>query len=124
VRVLVADGYPDMAKTLALVLRSMGEEVAIALDGPELLRVADAFRPEVVFMDVELPGADAFEVARHLRQQAGSGLRLVAITGYHDEGHRRQARDAGFDQYLLKPVSPGDLRELLLSAAVDLHTAV
>jgi CheY-like chemotaxis protein len=114
VRILVADGYPDTARTLALVLTVMGQEAAVALDGPEVLRVAAVFRPEVVLMDVELPGADAFEVARQLRREAGSdGLLLVAVTGYHDDNHRRLARDAGFDDYLLKPVCPEELSALL-----------
>lgn len=119
VRVLVADGFPDTARVLALVLRRLGAEVVYATDGQEALRLAVEFRPAVVLMDLELPGMDGCQVARRLRQEAGSAEPLlVAVTGYQDAVHRRRAREAGFDHYLLKPASMGELRALVASAAV------
>ncbi|MBI1914683.1 MAG: response regulator [Planctomycetes bacterium] len=115
-RVLIADGYPDTAWTLATVLRRLGEDVRHACDGLTALQLAGEFRPEAVLMDLVLPGLDSAEVARRLRHEVGlDGALLVAVTGFHDEAHRRLAREAGFDLYLLKPVSLDALHALLHS---------
>ena len=112
-RVLVADGYPDTAWTLAAVLRLLGAEAVAARTGPEALRLAEEFRPDLVVMDLELPGLDGCEAARRLRRGGPAAPLLVAVTGHHDEDHRRQAREAGFDHYLLKPTDIDALRPLL-----------
>jgi CheY-like chemotaxis protein len=115
-RVLIADGYPDTAWTMAAALRHLGEDTRHACDGPTALRLAAEFRPEAVLMDLELPELNGLEVARRLRQEAGlAGVRLIAITGFHDEAHRRLARAAGFDLYLIKPVYLEALHALLHS---------
>ncbi len=115
-RVLVVDGYPDTAWMLATALRHLGEDARHACDGPTALRLAGEFRPEAVLMDLVLPELDAPEVARRLRQEVGlDGVLLVAVTGFHDEAHRRLARDVGFDLYLIKPVSLDALHGLLHS---------
>jgi CheY-like chemotaxis protein len=86
----------------------------VAYDGPEALAEAAARRPDVVLLDIGMPQMDGYEVARRLRQGAEGGkLVLVAVTGYGQEEDRRRAREAGFDYHMLKPVDPGDLRELL-----------
>jgi CheY-like chemotaxis protein len=117
-RVLVADGYADTAWTLAAVLRSFGEDARHACDGPGALRAALEFLPDVVIMDVDLPGLSGYEVARQMRaaDEFRSTL-LVAVTGYQDDRHRCLAHEAGFDQYLLKPVPPEEFPVLLSVAA-------
>jgi CheY-like chemotaxis protein len=116
-RILIADGYPDTAWTLATALRHMGEDARHACDGPTALRLAGEFRPEAVLMDLELPELDGLEVARRLRQEVRlDGVRLIAVTGFHDEAHHRLARAAGFDLYLIKPVPLNALHALLHSS--------
>jgi two-component system CheB/CheR fusion protein len=115
-RLLVADSYPDAARTLALALTCTGEEARWALDGPAALRLAAEWRPDAVLLDFRLEEVDGCEVARRLRELPGlEAVVLVALTGYTDEEHRRLARKSGFHQYLLKPVAPDVLRPLILA---------
>src|SRR5205809_5262075 len=96
-RVLVADGYPDTAWSMAKALRHLGEDARNACDGQTALRLAEEFRPEVVLMDLVLPGLDGPKLAHRLRNEVGlRTLLLVAVTGFHDEAHRHLAREAGF----------------------------
>ena len=112
-RVLVVDDRPDAARCLALLLESWGHETRTAHDGPSALVEAAAHRPEVVLLDVGLPGMDGHEVARRLRALGREGLRIVALTGFSEEEDRRQALESGFDLYLVKPVDPDDLHRSL-----------
>jgi CheY-like chemotaxis protein len=119
-RVLVVEDNPDGAETLAMLLRMRGHEVRTALDGPVALEIADAFRPEVVLLDIGLPGMSGYEVATLLRQLPGMGTALlVALTGYGQERDRNLSRQAGFDQHLTKPVDHQALLRLLDSPARD-----
>jgi CheY-like chemotaxis protein len=113
-RVLVVDDNPDAADLLAEALLGKGQEVEIAYDGPQALRKASAFQPEVVLLDIGLPGMDGFEVARQLRL-LGRNMRLIALTGYGQEADRQRVKDAGFDSHLLKPVELDALYEAVLS---------
>ena len=116
-RVLVVEDDPDSAQTLALLLRLWGYEVAIANDGPDALDAAPTFQPDVVFLDIALPGMDGCEVARQLRHLPGMAEVLVAaITGYGHEADVRRCKGAGIDCHFLKPVEPAALRELLAKA--------
>jgi PAS domain S-box-containing protein len=110
-RVLLVDDNTDAVECLAILLQTQGHEVRTAADGPAALREAAAFRPEVVILDLGLPGMDGLEVARQLRQ-AGP-VRLVALTGYAHEDDVRRAREAGFDAHLVKPVDLATLEPLL-----------
>jgi PAS domain S-box-containing protein len=113
-RVLVVDDNTDAADSLALLLRLAGQDVRAAYDGPSALALAGEFRPELVFLDIGMPGMDGYEVARRLRQQPGvDGLTLVALTGWGQEEDRDRSREAGFDLHLIKPVEPGALDRLL-----------
>ncbi len=105
----------DAATSLArLLARFHGQDVRVAHDGPAALHEAGAFRPEVVLLDIGMPGMDGFEVARRFREQAGTGQALlVALTGWGQESDRRRSREAGFDHHLVKPVDPEALRDLL-----------
>ena len=113
-RVLVVDDNVDGAESLASLLRLRGHQVHVANDGPEALRSATAFHPEIVVLDIGLPGMDGYEVARRLRDsQEAAPARLVALTGFGQDEDRRLSREAGFDYHLVKPVDPTMLEELL-----------
>jgi two-component system CheB/CheR fusion protein len=113
-RVLVVDDNVDTAESMVLLLQMRGHEVEVAFSGPAALAAAAAFAPEVVLLDIGLPGLDGYEVAKHLRQQdLTAKAKLVALTGYGQEEDRRLAREAGFDHHLTKPVDPVVIYELL-----------
>jgi PAS domain S-box-containing protein len=113
-KVLVVDDNTDAAQSAAMLLVMQGHRVETAHDGPSALEAARAFRPEVVLLDIGLPGMDGFEVARAMRAQLGNGTPvLVAVTGYGQEEDRRRSQEAGFDRHLVKPVEPAALAALL-----------
>jgi CheY-like chemotaxis protein len=115
-RVLVVDDNTDAAATLEILLRSLGHEVETAYDGIEALRVAAAFAPDIVLLDIGLPGLDGYEVARRLRAlHRERPLRIVAITGWGQEADRARSQEAGVDVHLVKPVDPTTLTSLLES---------
>ena len=119
-RILLADPCRDTVESTAWLLRLWGYDVQGAGTGPETLEVALAYRPEVVLMELGLPGLDGFEVARRLRQQGTDPkMLLVAVTGYGDEKNRRRSWEAGFDCHLVKPVDPEVLQGLLASRHWD-----
>jgi CheY-like chemotaxis protein len=110
----VVDDNEEGARLLARLLRSFGHEAALAHDGPSALDAAIANPPDVILLDIGLPGMDGFEVARRLRQLDGPGRALlVALTGYGREDDMRRSREAGFDHHLIKPVDPQALADLL-----------
>jgi CheY-like chemotaxis protein len=108
-RVLVVDDNVDAAESLSALLEAAGHAVRTAYDGPQALRLAREFEPELVLLDLGLPGMDGFEVARALR--AVGPARMVAVTGYDQAEYRQRARDAGFDAYLVKPLDLQSLRQ-------------
>lgn len=115
-RVLVADDNRDGAESLALLLKLMGHEVDIAYDGLEAVERAAAFRPEIILLDIGMPGLDGYEAARRIRAQRQTGLTLVALTGWGQEKYRRLSEEAGFDRHLVKPVDLAVLTELLANS--------
>ena len=118
-RILVVDDIPDSAMSLSELLELWGHDVRAAYDGVGALETARAFLPEIVLLDIGMPGMDGYEVARHLREEAnGNVLILVALTGYGQESDRQMTRDAGFDHHLVKPVDMNDLRKLLAAFTV------
>ncbi len=113
-RVLVVDDNGDAAESLALLLRASGHEVSTAHDARQALDDAVRLQPDVVLLDIGLPEMDGYEVARRLRNDRRmDATRLVALTGYGQEGDREQARAAGFDDHLLKPADPETLQRLM-----------
>ncbi len=115
-RVLVVDDVHASAKTLAMMLESINQDVTIANDGRMAIEQAVADCPDIVFLDIAMPGMDGYEVARHLRElPALRGTRLVALTGYGHEEDRRKAIEAGFHHHLTKPTSIDQLTQLLHS---------
>jgi len=109
-RVLVVDDNVDAAESSAFLLRFAGHEVEVAHDGEAALSAVRNFRPELVLLDIGLPGLNGYEVARELRSRPeGEGVILAAVTGYGQDDDRRRARDAGFDYHLTKPLDPETL---------------
>jgi DNA-binding response OmpR family regulator len=115
--VLVADDNRDAADSLQRILSLYGYEVQVAYDGTAAMQVGEEFRPEVAVLDIGMPGASGFEVARHIRRQRGDEVKLIALTGWGQEGDRRRAMEAGFDYHLTKPVDPNALNDLLIEVA-------
>jgi CheY-like chemotaxis protein len=116
-RVLVVDDDPDAAGTLALVLNLWCYEVRTAANGTRALDAGRTFLPDVVLMDLGMPGLDGWEAARRLREEPGMrGALFVALTGFGLDADRRRSREAGFDHHLLKPVEPEVLLRLLEDA--------
>jgi signal transduction histidine kinase len=113
-RVLVVDDNEDAREALRFLLEDEGHRVRTAGDGPDALREAEAFHPEVILLDIGLPGMDGYEVARRLRKQPGSrDARIVAVSGYGQAEDRERSRAAGFDDHLLKPVPPARLLDVV-----------
>ena len=113
-RILVVDDVIDTANSLAELLELMGHEVKAAYDGVTALKLAQDFRPDVILLDIGLPGISGFEVARQIRHNpALEGVALVALTGYGQDEDRRQAEEAGFDRHFTKPVELHAVRLLL-----------
>jgi CheY-like chemotaxis protein len=113
-RILVVEDSAETARTTQLLLRMWGHDCLVARDGPTALEVGATFCPEVVFLDIGLPGLNGYEVARRLRDHpATAEALLVAVTGYGQQREVQLCREAGFDRHLLKPVEPQTLRGLL-----------
>jgi CheY-like chemotaxis protein len=113
-RVLVVEDNDDVAHSLAMLLELWGHDAEVVGRAEAALEAVRTHRPAVVLMDIGLPGMDGYEVAKMLRRQEGCDkLMLVAMTGYGQDEDRRRAEEAGFDHYLVKPVDPDVLQELL-----------
>jgi CheY-like chemotaxis protein len=115
-RLLVVDDNKDAAISLAMLLRINGHEVQIAHDGPTALEAAMSFKPDVVFLDIGMPGMDGFEVASRLKQNAAlKNVILVALTGWGQPEDRQRTQATGFHYHFVKPVEPAALHGLLTS---------
>ncbi len=121
-RVLVVDDNADAALTLQMLLRSLGHQTHVVHDGHAALEAARLFRPEVVLLDIGMPGLDGYEVARRLRAMKGERpLRIVAVTGWGTEADRRRSQEAGFDLHLVKPLDTEELAQALGRNGATLH---
>ncbi len=115
-RILVVEDNVDSANSLVKLLNKSGHTTAVAYDGPAALAAAHTFRPEVILMDLGLPGYDGYQIAHQLRQEADfQRVHMIAISGYAQSDDRRRSREAGFDAHLVKPVNFVDLTALLAS---------
>ena len=112
-RILVADDNKDAADSLARVLELYGHEVKVAYDGNGALEIGARFDPEIAVLDIGMPGANGYDVARAMRDRRGGLVTLVALTGWGQEGDRRRAIEAGFDYHLTKPIDPGVVNDLV-----------
>jgi CheY-like chemotaxis protein len=103
--VLIVDDNRDITQTLALLLEHYGHTVAVAHDGPTALTMAEETDPQVILLDVGLPGMDGYEVARRLRKDPRwQSVAIAAITGYGRDEDRLLAQSAGFNKHFTKPV--------------------
>ena len=113
-RMLVVDDNRDGADLMAVLLRLQGHEVEVAHDGYCALEIAAKFEPEVVLLDIGLPGINGYDVAKQLRQMKLARPQcLIAMTGYGSEEDRQRTEEAGFYHHIVKPIEPAELNKLL-----------
>ena len=104
-RILIVDDMRDNANTLAMMLRALGHEVHVVYDGLEAVGAAERLRPEVVLLDIAMPGLNGYEACRQIRAtEWGRSMFMIAQTGWGQEEDRRKAEEAGFDRHMLKPI--------------------
>lgn len=114
-RILVVDDNVDTAESLAMLLRIAGHQVTTENTGPKGLQTAISEKPDVVLMDIGLPGMDGCQVAQHIREHPEfAAMKLIAISGYGQEADQRRCQQAGFNHHLVKPVDPMKLQELFV----------
>ena len=113
-RILVVDDNIDAARSMAMMLRAMGHEAAVAHDGPGALETNAKFEPHLVLLDIGLPGMDGYAIVERLRTMPGGDrLKIAALTGYGEEQDRKRSREAGFDHHFVKPLALPTLEALL-----------
>src|SRR4029079_15996451 len=113
-RVLVVDDNKDTVLSFLLLLEESGHDVQTADDGPTAVQTAIDFRPDMLLLDIGLPGLNGYQVAKRIRKEPGlKNVILVALTGYGQETDRQAALQAGFDHHLVKPARPGQLQQIL-----------
>jgi CheY-like chemotaxis protein len=114
-RVLVIDDNADAADTLVAILSLLGHDAVAAHNGAEGLRAAEKQHPDVIFLDIGMPGMNGFEVAVAMRKISGlESVRIVALTAWRDEETRARAKAAGFDLHLTKPTSIEVIEEIIV----------
>jgi signal transduction histidine kinase len=117
-RILVVEDNADAAESMLLLLRGIGHEVVVVTDGSEAIGVARSLKPEVILLDIGLPGMDGFQLAAALRAlPETSHARLIAVSGYGQDKDRERSAQAGFDLHLVKPVDPRRLVEAITAVA-------
>ena len=113
-RVLVVDDNVDAAMMLSALVRQLGHEVLTVHDGEQALRVTESYRPDVILLDIGMPGINGFEVAKRLRERGVTPApRIVAVTGWGKAEDQARTREAGFDMHLMKPVEESQIRRAL-----------
>ena len=118
--VLVVDDNVDAAQSLAMLLQILGHDVRLAYDGPTALEAAIRYQPDLILLDIGLPGLTGLEVAERIRMQSHlSDTVLVAMTGYGQDADRLRSRDAGFDHHIVKPADFKELQRILASVCKD-----
>ncbi|MGH8269982.1 MAG: hybrid sensor histidine kinase/response regulator, partial [Steroidobacteraceae bacterium] len=120
IRVLVVDDNVDAATSLSYVLSLAGYQVTVAHDGIQALEIAQELHPDIVLLDIGLPGMSGHEVARRLRGEPwAKDVQLIAVTGWGQEGDRTKSLEAGFDEHLTKPIDPEVLLRRIARTARD-----
>ena len=113
-RVLVVEDHLDTVHSMAIMLKNMGHEVQFAINGFAAIDIARGFRPDFILLDIGLPDFKGDEIARQIKWEPGlEHTRIIAITGRSDDEIRLRAKDAGCEEFFVKPVSPVALEELL-----------
>jgi CheY-like chemotaxis protein len=119
-RILVVDDNMDSAESMATLLKLYGHEVRVAYDGLAAVESALAFRPQIVLLDIGLPGLDGYEVAHRLRHSDETkDIFLIALTGYGRTEDRVRALTSGFNYHITKPVDPGELDMIIKKLTPD-----
>jgi CheY-like chemotaxis protein len=114
--VLVVDDNFDAAQTLAVLLRVNGHQVQVAHDGPTAVEAARVYRPNLILLDIGLPGMNGFEVAKKVRNELDLGnVVLVAMTGYGQDADKQRSQESGFDFHLVKPTNFSAVKQILAS---------
>lgn len=108
-RILIVEDNADAAEMLRVALELEGHAVRVASDGHSGVRDALGQPPEIMLVDIGLPGLDGYGVAREVRGQLGRAVVLIALTGYGQDADRRHTAEAGFDAHLVKPIDPEEL---------------
>ena len=122
--ILIVDDYPDALEIWTLYLRALGYDVSTATDGAAAIAQAEQLQPDLVVLDLELPGISGFEAARQIRRNPVThDIPLIAATGYSHQRQLGLAREAGFDRVLVKPVEP-ELLVAEIERLLDRHVAV
>jgi len=113
-RILVADDNQDAGETLAMLLRLDDHEVHVATDGLQAVEMFGRLQPEVVILDIGMPGLSGHEVARRIRDSGGERpVKLIALTGWGQKSDKDRCAASGFDHHFTKPVEPDVLSALL-----------
>jgi signal transduction histidine kinase/CheY-like chemotaxis protein len=121
-RILVVDDSPDVVESMSLLLQLMEIDVRTASGGQEAITVADGYRPDVILLDIGMPGMNGLEAAREIRRRPwGGDIKLIAVTGWGQESDIRRSREAGFDDHLVKPMDPDALMQLI--GSLDAHAS-
>ena len=103
-KILVVEDSPDNMKLVSTILRLKGHVIHELMDGEGMLALIAAERPDLVLMDIQLPGKDGFELLEEIRRSSTPMLRVVALTAHAMSGDRDRALEAGFDGYITKPI--------------------
>jgi two-component system, sensor histidine kinase len=115
-RILIIEDDSDNREMMRILLELSGHEVHDAGDGPSGVEMAARLEPQVVLIDIGLPGLDGYEVARRIRAKLRDRARLVALSGYGRREDRQRAFGAGFDDHLVKPADPERLASIIAGA--------
>lgn len=123
-RILVVEDHDDSRAALVVLLQVAGHEVDHAPTGPDGLRRALAFRPDVAILDLDLPGMDGYAIAEALRANTADRPLLIATSGNGEQRHRDRARSSGFDAFLLKPWDIDQLEQIMSGSGSQPRTHV
>ena len=118
-RILVVDDNLDAAESMKMMMTLAGNDAEVAHDGGEAVERATAFRPDVILLDIGLPVMDGYDVCRSIRGESwGTGVYIVALTGWGQDEDRRKTAEAGFDAHLVKPVDPAMLMDMIANSTL------
>ena len=113
-RILVVDDHVGSASIMCVLCTALGHDVRTAHNGLQAMEVAESFRPNVIFMDIGMPTLNGYDACRHIREKPwASNIVIIALTGWGQETDKRRSREAGFNDHLVKPVSPDAIRTML-----------
>lgn len=119
-KILLADDNRDALETLAEILKLEKHDVFTATDGLAALALARTCRPEVLLLDISMPGLDGYELCRQLRREPwGGDALIIALSGYGSAQDLERCREAGFDRHFTKPADPDELIGYMTAGGAD-----